>query len=204
MQGELEATLKQLTGKPVTVIGAGRTDSGVHARGQAAHADVSSQLPLTKIHKALNAILPDEIVVRSVQIAPPKFHARYWAKSKWYRYRIWNDPVRPLFGRERMVHVSDRLNLAAMRRAARKLSGKRDFKVFQSAGSSVQSTVRTVRLKICKEGPQVTIDARGDGFLYHMVRRIAGHLLEIGKGKPPPKIPPTAPARGLCLMEVRY
>ena len=224
VQETLQSALKQLTGKKVSVTGAGRTDSGVHALGQVAHATVASSLPLNRIRKALNALLPAEVVVLSVQAAPARFHARYSAKSKWYRYQIWNDPVRPLFGRERMWHVSDRLDLAAMRRAARKLSGRRDFKAFQSAGrgapaprhflgsrdgaasvsGTVRSTVRTVRLTLRKQGPLITIDARGDGFLYHMVRRIAGHLIEIGKGKPAPAIAPSAPARGLCLVEVRY
>ena len=204
VQAVLEAALKQLTGKPVPVTGAGRTDSGVHALGQAAHAKVATRLSLSEIRKALNAILPEDVLIRSVMIAPTRFHARYSAKSKWYRYQIWNNPVRPLFGRERMYYLSDRLDLAAMRRAARKISGKRDFKKFQSSGGSVRSTVRRVRLTLKKEGPLITLDARGDGFLYHMVRRIAGHLLEIGKGKPAPAIAPTAPARGLSLVEVRY
>ena len=236
VQEVLEAALKQLTGKRVKVTGAGRTDSGVHALGQVAHANIVSHLSLNRIRKALNAILPAEVVVRSVRTADLKFHARYSAQSKWYRYQIWNDPVRPLFGRERMYYVSGRLDLAAMRRATRKLSGKRDFKAFQSAGrgapaprhflgsgdgtasvgGAVRSTVRTVRLTIRKQGPLITIDARGNGFLYHMVRRITGLLIQIGQGKHPPQaaadlirgrstiIPPTAPARGLCLIQVRY
>ncbi len=225
VQGVLEAALKQLAGKPVAVTGAGRTDSGVHAEGQVAHAAVTSRLSLPEIQKALNAILPSDVVVRSVEIAPDRFHARYSAKSKWYRYQIWNDPVRPLSGRERMVHLAERLNLPAMRRAARPLTGRRDFKRFASSGrgapaprhflgskdgtasvssSPVRSTVRTLRLEITRKGPLVTLDFRANGFLYHMARRITGYLIEIGKGKPAPAIPPTAPARGLCLIEVRY
>ena len=205
VQEVLEAALKQLTGKPAAVTGAGRTDSGVHALGQVAHAKITSRLSLPEIHKALNAILPNDVVVRSIEIAPGRFHARYSAKSKWYRYQIWNDPVRPIAGRERMYHLAERLDLAAMRRAARKISGRRDFKKFASSGSTpIGSTVRTVRLTLRKQGPLITLDARGDGFLYHMARRIAGHLMEIGKGRPAPAIAPTAPARGLCMIEVRY
>ncbi len=201
----MEQALRQLTGKKTAVTGAGRTDSGVHAEGQVAHAKVVSRLSLSEIHKALNAILPRDVVVRSVEIATPKFHARYSAKSKWYRYQIWNDPVRPLSGRERMHHIMERLDLPAMRRAARPLTGRRDFKKFCSAGSKpVRSTVRTLGLKISRKGPLVTLDFRANGFLYHMARRITGFLVEIGKGKPAPKIPPSAPARGLCLLEVRY
>ena len=169
-----------------------------------AHAAVVSHLPLNRIRKALNAILPEEIIVRSVQIAPPKFHARYSAKSKWYQYQIWNNPVRPLIGRERMWHISEPLDLGKMRRAARSLTGRRDFKRFASSGGSVRTTVRTLRLKITRKGPWVTLDFRANGFLYHMARRITGHLIEIGKGKPAPAIAPSTPARGLCLISVRY
>lgn len=204
VQQLLEGALKQLTGRAVQVTGAGRTDSGVHAEGQVAHAKVASRLSLPEIQKALNAILPGDIAVRSVEIAPLKFHARTSAKSKWYRYQIWNDPVRPLSGRERMHHLAERLDLGAMRRAARPLTGRRDFKRFASSGGSVRTTVRTLRLKIARKGPLVTLDFRANGFLYHMARRITGHLIEIGKGKPAPAIPPTAPAKGLCLISVRY
>ncbi|MDO8730685.1 MAG: tRNA pseudouridine(38-40) synthase TruA [Candidatus Omnitrophota bacterium] len=204
VQETLEQALRQLTGKPVPVTGAGRTDSGVHAEGQVAHAKVASHLSLPEIQKALNAILPHDIVVRSVEIAPARFHARYSAKSKWYRYQIWNDPVRPLSERERMVHLAEHLDLGLMRRAARPLTGRRDFKRFASSGGSVRTTVRTLSLKITRKGPLVTLDFRANGFLYHMARRITGYLIEIGKGKPPPAIPPSAPAKGLCLLEVRY
>jgi len=204
VQGVLEAALQQLTGKPVPVTGAGRTDSGVHAVGQVAHANVRTRLASKEIQKALNAILPEEVLIRSVQIAPARFHARYSAKSKLYRYQIWNDPLRPLFGREQLHHVRDRLDFPAMRRAARALAGRRDFKAFHSSGRPVRSTVRTLqKISLTKEGPRVTLEVRGDGFLYHMVRRIAGLLIEIGKGKRP-AIPPTAPAKGLCLLSVRY
>lgn len=206
VQETLEQALRQLTGKRVLVTGAGRTDSGVHAEGQVAHAAVTTQLPLSKLHKALNAILPQDVVVRSVEIASKKFHARYSAKSKWYRYQIWNDPVRPLAGRERMYYLSEPLDLGLMRRAARPLIGRRDFKRFASSGSTpIRTTVRTLQqLKITRKGPLVTLDFRANGFLYHMARRITGHLIEIGKGKPAPSIPPSAPAKGLCLLEVRY
>lgn len=204
VQQTLEQALQQLTGRKVRVTGAGRTDSGVHAEAQVVHAVVASRLSLVEIRKALNAILPSDVVIRSAESAGPKFHARYSAQSKWYRYQIWNDPVRPMAARERVYHLAERLDLPAMRRTARKLTGRRDFKKFASAGSPVRSTVRTLRLKIARKGPLVTLDFQANGFLYHMARRITGFLIEIGKGKPAPSIPPTAPARGLCLMEVRY
>ena len=205
VQAVLEEALAELTGKRLQVTGAGRTDSGVHALGQVAHAEVTTRLSPREILRALNALLPEDVVVQSVQTVSGRFHARTSAKSKWYRYQIWNDPVRPLDGRERKHHVPHRLNLPAMRGAARKLSGRRDFKAFHSSGRPVRSTVRHLRsLTITREGKLIRINARADGFLYHMVRRIAGHLLEIGRGKPPPKIAPSAPAKGLCLISVRY
>jgi tRNA pseudouridine38-40 synthase len=206
IQSALEQALEKLFNRKVKIKSAsGRTDSGVHAEGQVAHAAVTSWLSLPEIQKALNAILPRDVVVRSVAIAPPKFHARTSAKSKWYRYQIWNNPVRPLFGRERMHYLAERLDLRKMRRAARPLTGRRDFKRFASSGSSpVRTTVRTLRLKITRKGPLVTLDFRANGFLYHMARRITGYLIEIGKGRPAPAIPPSAAAKGLCLLEVRY
>lgn len=213
VQAVLEGALQQLTGKPVAVTGASRTDSGVHAGGQVAHAKIATRLSPVEIRKALNAILPEDVLICSVAIAPARFHARYSAQSKLYRYQIWNDPLRPLFGREQMHHVRDRLGLPAMRRAARQLKGRHDFRAFCSepakasgaASSSRSHTVRTVkRISLKKEGPLITLEVRGDGFLYHMVRRMAGFLIEIGKGKPAPPIPPTAPAKGLCLISVRY
>ena len=187
------------------MIGAGRTDSGVHACGQIAHATIAGARTCScpQLHRALNAVLPEEIVFRSIRWAPRTFHARYCAVSKWYRYTLWNHPVRPLFERARVLHVPAPLDLAAMRRAARGLIGRRDFRAFHSSGRPVGSTVRHLRrLTISKQGPRLHIDAEADGFLYHMVRRIVGLLLEVGKGKEPPRIPPTAPAKGLCLMKV--
>lgn len=205
LQETLEQAFRQLTGKRVPVTGAGRTDSGVHAMGQVAHAKIATRLKPLEIRKALNAILPEDVLIRSVAIAPARFHARYSAQSKLYRYQIWNDPLRPLFGREQMYHVRDRLEIKAMQKAARTLAGHRDFKRFASSGSKpLRSTVRTLHLRITKKGPLVTLDFKANGFLYHMARRITGYLLEIGKGKPAPSIPPTAPSKGLCLIEVRY
>ena len=205
VQAVLEQAFRQILQEKTGIVGAGRTDAGVHAQGQVAHAAIRSRMPLSKLHRALNAVLPEDVLVRSLRPAPQGFHARYRAKSKWYRYTIWNDPIRPLIERRRALHVPARLDLGAMRRGARRLLGRRDFRAFHSSGRSVASTVRTLkRLSVWKEGKFLFIDAEADGFLYHMVRRIAGLLLEAGKGKPPPPIPPSAPARGLCLMQVHY
>lgn len=210
VQAVLEEALHQILRKKVHVVGAGRTDAGVHAQGQVVHAVIPGAFPLPKLQHALNAVLPEDVVVRSIREVPEKFHARYSAASKWYRYQIWKDPVRPVFERKFVLHIPASLNLAAMRRCARQLKGKRDFRAFHASGRPVKSTIRNLRrLTITRKGPLLLIDAEADGFLYHMVRRIVGLLLEVGKGKVSPAqyqriIPPTAPAKGLCLMKVTY
>lgn len=205
VQEVLEKTLQKILQEKVHVTGAGRTDAGVHAAGQVAHIVIRSSMPIPTLHRALNAVLPEDVLVRSIRPAPRGFHARYSAKAKHYRYSIWNDPLRPVSGRSELVHVPQRLDLARMRRLARQLRGRRDFGRFHSTGREVRSTVRHLkRLALTKRGPLLQIDAVADGFLYHMVRRIVGLLLEVGKGKPAPSIAPTAPAKGLCLVGVKY
>ncbi len=218
VQQVIEESLAKITQEKVTLAGAGRTDSGVHAEGQIAHTIIHSPMPLPLLQKALNATLPETILIRSLRKVPDSFHARFGAKSKWYRYTIWNSNIRPLAERQRVRWVYQRLDLRAMRQAARMLQGRHDFKPFQSAGSrDVGSTTRNLfQLTIRKNGTILWIDAKADGFLYHMVRRISGLLIEIGKGKLPPEearkilrgrskfIVPSAPAQGLCLMRVSY
>ena len=217
VQDVLESALRQLVGKKVHLVGAGRTDSGVHAQGQVAHAFLETKLSLRVIRKALNAILPADVLVHSVRLVPAGFHARYSARFKRYQYLIWNRPARPLFDRAQVRHIPQRLNIKAMQEAAAFLRGRRDFRAFHSSGRAVSSTVRHLRvLTVRKEHGLVRIEAEADGFLYHMVRRIAGLLIEVGREKVSPgdvrdllkekegPSPPTAPARGLCLMQVRY
>ena len=202
----------------MTLIGAGRTDAGVHAEGQVAHVRVNHPMPTRTLLRALNATLPEDVVVRSIRIAPATFHAQYTAAAKRYRYTLWNKPTRPMAHRERMLHVSAPLDLKAMRRAARLLKGRHNFRAFYTDGRLAEDTLRTLRsltIRSEKNGV-IQITAEADGFLYHMVRRIAGLLLDIGKGKHPPTIvrkilrgrgsaiAHTAPAKGLCLMEVIY
>lgn len=218
VQEVLEQSLEKIVREKITLSGAGRTDSGVHAEGQVAHTVIHSLIPLTLLQKALNGTLPETIVIRSLRKVPDSFHARFGAKSKWYRYTIWNSNIRPLAERQRVRWVYQPLDLRAMRQAARILQGKHDFKPFQSSGSrDIGSTVRNLfQLTIRKNDPLIWIDAKADGFLYHMVRRISGLLIEIGKGKLPPEearkilrghsgfIVPSAPAQGLCLTRVSY
>ena len=217
IQQLLEEALHQLFRKKITVVGAGRTDSGVHAEGQTAHAAVPNGLSTRTIHRALNAILPEDLAVLSVRRAEKDFHAIGSAKWKHYRYTIWNRPVRPVLERQRLLHVPLTLDLAAMRRAARALQGRHDFRNFHSSGREVPSTIRTLkRLSLKEKNGRIEIDAVADGFLYHMVRRMVGTLINVGSGKHPPEIAqqllrkrgtviaPTAPAKGLCLIRVYY
>ena len=205
VQATLEDALTRLTGRRTTVIGAGRTDAGVHALGQVAHARVVTRLSPAVLRRALNALLPDDLVVRRLTLAPDRFHAQHDARRKWYRYRIATGPVRPLVERAYVLYVSQPPDLAVMRRTAARWVGRHDFRAFHSAGQPVASTRRRVdRVRISRQGGELRIDVVADGFLYHMVRRMVGLLLEVGRGRPMPAVAPTAPAKGLCLMRVTY
>ena len=205
VQAKLEAALRRLAGRRVVVVGAGRTDAGVHAWGQVAHATVATRLPPRILCQALNALLPPDILVRRVSRAPATFHAQFDAARKWYRYRLATGPVRPLFDRPYVSYVPQPLDLAAMQRAARRWRGRHDFRPFHSAGRSVADARRTIhRLRLTRRGRELRVDVEADGFLYHMVRRMVGALLVVGQGKPLPAVPPTAPAKVLCLMRVTY
>ena len=218
VQAALEDALRTITGRHVAVAGAGRTDTGVHAWGQVAHADVPGRLDPATLQRALNACLPDDILVRDITRIRGRFHARFDARRKRYRYRIVTGPLRPLFDRSLVQYVPGSLQVTAMRRAARHWVGPHDFGRFHSTGRAVAITRRTVTaLTIRRHGLEITIEVTADGFLYHMVRRMVGVLLKVGKGRWAPEIAarfirpgqpapdaPTAPARGLMLMEVAY
>ncbi len=217
VQEVLEQVFHRITGKKVVLVGAGRTDSGVHAQGQVAHLTIAQKLSLPILLKALNANLPEDVVVLSLSEPPKKFHARYAAKRKWYRYVIWNSALRPVLDRTQMTWIPARLDITKMKKAARLLKGRHDFKIFNSGGRDLESTVRTLyQLRISQNGSRLMIDAQADGFLYHMVRRIAGLLIDVGRGKIPDAhvkellagrshtVPHTAAAKGLSLMKVWY
>lgn len=218
MQGTLEEAFQKITGKRVRVVGAGRTDSGVHAQGQVAHTILhSGRMQPKELLRALNAVLPEDVAVRSLSRTPASFHAIASAKKKRYRYLIWNKPVRPVRDRQYMLHVPHPLDIRAMQTTAKALRGRHNFKAFHSAGRPVRSTIRRLyRLDVRARGGMVVINAEADGFLYHMVRRIVGFLLETGRGRRKPAdtgklldrdgklIAPTAPAKGLCLVKVSY
>lgn len=220
IQDALESAIRKVTGRPAAATAAGRTDAGVHAEGQVVHFRTRSALPLEKWTGALNAHLPPDVSVQEVWEPPSTFHARFGAASKTYVYRIWNTRGRPALLRHRAWHVPVPLSLAAMRRAARHLTGRHDFRAFaQTEGVKARtSTVRTVReIRIRREGPLVLISVTGDGFLTHMVRILAGTLAEVGRGKRTPDSVRetlrakrragggiTAPAAGLSLASVAY
>lgn len=220
VQGALEEAIRKLTGKRSVAVAAGRTDAGAHAAGQVVHFRTASKLPLEKWVGALNAHLPPDIAVQKIWEPPPRFHAQFSAKGKTYAYRIWNARGRSALLRHVSWQVPTPLNLPAMRRAAKHLVGRHDFRAFaQTEGVKARkSTVRRVTgIRIKAQGPLVTIAVSGDGFLTHMVRTIVGTLIEVGKGKRPPAdvavilkgrrraaAGPTAPACGLTLTEVAY
>ena len=219
IQGILESKLLKITKEKTRVIGSGRTDAGVHAEGQVAHFLTSSSMKNKECLKALNSLLPPDIVVKKVEEAKPNFHAQISATRKTYRYTILNrDYPSALQGRFAHYIAIRTLNVAAMRKAARYLVGRHDFKSFQSSGCSANTTTREIyRLSITKKGDFITITVDGSGFLKYMVRIIVGTLIEIGWGKWPPErmkqvlkakdrlmAGPTAPPRGLCLVKVVY
>jgi tRNA pseudouridine38-40 synthase len=219
VQGLIEEALRELDDRDVTVHGAGRTDAGVHAMGQVANFTIVRDTLPDVVMRSLNHKLPPEIRVRSAEQVPASFHARFSAKSKSYRYRLWNADVLDPFERAYAWHVPGTLDLAAMTEAARMLEGSHDFAAFQTVGGATGPTERTIAQSSLTPGERglVTYEVTGDGFLRHMVRAIAGTLVEIGKGRHPAgwmrdviasrdraQAGKTAPAQGLFLVRVDY
>ena len=208
----------RMVGRPTEVIGSGRTDGGVHAMGQVANFHAETALSAAEILAYLRRYLPEDIGVLAVTEVDPRFHSRYQAAEKTYRYRIWNADVPCVFERKYVWQVPEPLNLDAMAAGAALLLGTHDFLPFSSLKKSKKSTVRTLKqLEINRVGPELQITAVADGFLYHMVRILVGTLVDIGQGKLLPAeisavfeagvravAGQTAPPQGLCLMEVKY
>ena len=223
VQALLEETLSRIEAAPVTVIGAGRTDAGVHALGQVASVQLTRAIEAPELRRALNATLPPDVRALAVETAPDGFNARYAAHSKSYRYHIIADEVISPFERRFAWHVPGALDSAAMRRAAERIKGRHDFSAFQSTGSQVASTVREITFSqlnaspITETGLDIIYDVRGEGFLRHMIRAVVGTLVEIGAGRLKAdavdqilasrdrrNAGPTAPARGLFLVAIYY
>jgi tRNA pseudouridine38-40 synthase len=219
IQDHLERAFERVTGRPVRVHGAGRTDAGVHALAQCAHADIGKVLAPARWIEALNALLPPTIRVLRCRYVSNEFHARRSAKGKIYRYRIWSAPVLPPFEYRRAWHISRPLDLKILRTAAKRFVGPHDFAGFSAnRGKVEESTTRTIySVRVRQKGPCVTIEFDGDGFLYKMVRLIVGSLVKCALGKmntedviadldsgQATSARFASPAEGLFLVRVRY
>lgn len=214
VQQKIEEAVLKLTGERARVTGSGRTDAGVHALGQAAHFDTAFNIPPEKFAPALNALLPDDIKILSSR--QWQGHARFSAKKKTYLYRFYeSETARPLF--ERYAARVRPLDVCAMDSAAKLFEGEHDFAAFMASGSCVKDTVRTVySASVARSGGFVEFTVAGNGFLYNMVRIMAGAIVEVGYGKSPAficraldggsrfQLGKTMPAKGLTLVSVEY
>lgn len=234
VQSVVEEALSRMYGVAIRIEGAGRTDAGVHAAAQRAHFDAPRDIPLRGVMLGANDLLPHDIRVVAAEEVAAEFHCRFEAKSKTYVYRIWHGPALDVFRWETHAHVAGALDVAAMANAAASLPGTHDFRTFTVAEPEVSSTIRTItaaaltttdgtgspgadpRASVTSTGHSVELRLTADGFLRYMVRRIAGSLIEIGRGRISPdaianalepRFEParwTAPAKGLVLDEIRY
>jgi tRNA pseudouridine38-40 synthase len=210
VQQVMEEALARMFQQPIRLHGAGRTDAGVHADGQRAHFDAPFEIPPRGLILGINQLLPADVRVSVAEMVADDFHARFRATSKTYQYRIWNSEVANVFAAETHAHVAQPLDVTAMHAAAQTLLGTHDFKAFTVADPEVSSTVRTISaIEVVRAGDAITLTVSADGFLRSMVRRIAGSLIEIGRGKLDAsalwtEARWTAPAKGLVLREVRY
>lgn len=214
----VEKAISEITHENIITHGASRTDAGVHAKGQVASFLTERTIPVDKFVQAINSKLPSDIAILSAEEMPEDFHPRYNTKGKRYSYTIFNRFIRPAYMKDYAAHCPYELDFDAMKRAARHFIGKHDFSAFRSTGSSVKTSVRTVNmLELEKDGFFIVMHIEADGFLYNMVRIIAGTLMQVGLGKidegdipsiivsgDRTKAGKTAPACGLCLEKVYY
>lgn len=218
IQEVLELAIERIIGIHVRVNGSGRTDAGVHALGQVANFFCPKPLEPWKLQKGLNAVLPEDIVVRELESVPESFDARRSGRSRVYQYRIWNNPWPSALCRRFCWHVREPLEISAMQEAIRVLEGEHDFASFQAAGCDAVHAIREVyRNSLSRDGEFLIYTIEANAFLRHMVRNIVGTLVEVGRGdrtasqfaevlqaRDRTKAGPTAPAQGLFLMEVKY
>jgi len=218
VQETLEDAVENLLGERVTVFGSGRTDAGVHALRQVANFHVVTELVDDRLRHALNAHLPESVVVRRLETCADDFHARFSATGKRYLYVVATTRFRPPIGRAHLSWICQSLDFEAMQHAARDLIGEHDFQGLSSLGSKPTTTVRRVRaLRWIRRRERLAFVIEADGFLYNMVRAIAGTLLDIGRGRLERNaiaqvldsgdrgaVGPTAPAEGLYLLRVLY
>lgn len=218
VQEQLERAVFKLTSETLCVHGASRTDAGVHALGQSAHFDTESRIPADKFSFALNALLPGDIRVVESEEVDGEFHARFSSKGKRYRYLFYAAPHAGALNRNTHTHVIYPLDVEKMNAEAKSLIGTHDFGAFAASGSVVKDTVRRIyRADVSRNGSEICLIVEGNGFLYNMVRIIAGTLIYVGTGKLEAgafqraiasgsrlDLGPTAPAHGLTLMRVFY
>ncbi len=218
VQGRLEAALTRMAKGKIGVVGSGRTDAGVHALAQVAHFRLEHPIPPSGILKGLNAMLPPEIRVRDVLVAPDGFHARYSASSKTYAYRLDRQPVTLPFRSRFTFHYPHPLDAQALDDAARRFEGEHDFRALRASSCGARTTTRRIFSSVFRhENDELVYEVTATGFLHHMVRNIVGTLLEVGRGKRVPAsldalleggdrtlAGPTAPAKGLHLVRVDY
>lgn len=218
IQGKLEAVIERMVGSYIEVIGCGRTDAGVHAKGMVVNAKLKTDMTTEEICAYLNHYLPEDICVQEVSAASERFHSRYNATGKTYCYTCYVGKKKPLFDRKYVYVVEQSLDIRKMQEAAKYLTGEHDFASFCANKKMKKSTVRNVdSIDITQKGEYLYLTFHGNGFLHHMVRILVGTLLEVGWGKRTPesiielleakeraKAGVTAPAQGLCLMQVDY
>jgi tRNA pseudouridine38-40 synthase len=218
IQGKFEQLLSRMTGEEIEIHGSGRTDSGVHAHGQVAHFHTNSQMSREEMLAYINEYLPMDIAVLDIRDAAERFHSRLNVKRKTYCYHIWNSPIPNVFLRKYSYQVPEPLDLPSMEQGASYLLGTHDFKSFCSRKKMKKSTVRMIEsIQIEKNGDEILLTYKGNGFLYNMVRILTGTLIEVGKGlRSPEDIPSvieaknremagfTAPPQGLFLEKVDY
>lgn len=217
IQGKLETALSRILEEPIEVSGSGRTDAGVHARGQVASFHCESAMSCGELLEKLRRYLPEDIGIYSCKDVSPRFHARLNAKEKTYCYRIWNSEMPCVFERRYVTVLPEKLDVEAMERAAALLTGEHDFSAFCGNAKMKKSTVRYLRsVTITREGEELRLRYTGNGFLQGMVRILTGTLIEVGRGQRMPESIPAlfggkraeagflAPAQGLCLEEVLY
>ena len=217
IQGKIEQTLSRILGEEIEISGSGRTDTGVHALRQTANFHTRSQMPCQEILEQLRRYLPEDIGIYSCKDVSERFHARLNAKTKTYRYRLWNSEQPCVFERRYVTVFSQKLDVPAMEKAAENLLGTHDFSAFCANKHMKKSTVRTIHeIKILQVGEEIQFYVTGNGFLHHMVRILVGTLVEVGLGQRQPQSvtelfgQPRSEAgirmepQGLCLMEVTY
>ena len=219
IQGKIETVLARMVDKDmVDVIGAGRTDAGVHARAMIANVQLDTQMSPEEIRDYANRYLPDDIAILEVREAADRFHARYKAVGKTYQYTCFDGPVKPVFDRKYYTPLDQELDVEAMQEAAHFLEGKHDYKRFCGNSRMKKSTVRIVdTITVRRRKGYVYLTFHGTGFLQNMVRIMSGTLIEVGLGRKRPEevgeileacdrkvAGPTAPAKGLCLLKVDY